>query len=180
MPSMRGAVVRSSGVAYGRSIIGVQAQTYWNDGPLKSKAVAAFRSAGMAAGNVARGAASWGRVRRSVRTFFSSGGIATGLNIAGIIRAGHPLARILEGGAQAHAIAPRNSLQSQMARGRLGGGGISRRIRTSRSGHVAMRFPDGGFSRGSVEHPGIEARPFMRPAAAAFPALFRDKLRRLL
>lgn len=36
----------------------------------------------------------------------------------------------------------------------------------------ALAFPEGGFARGEVSHPGSGAKPFLRPAAAGWPALF--------
>ena len=98
------------------------------------------------------------------------------MNIAGIIRASSPLAHLFELGVNPHAIAPKGSLASLIERGRAGGGGKSRTVRRSAKARIAMKFPDGGFARGTVQHPGMKAEPFLNPAAAAFPELYSRAL----
>jgi hypothetical protein len=65
-----------------------------------------------------------------------------------------PLAGILEKGTRPHDIAPKVRL--------------------------AMKLPDGGFARGSVDHPGTRAQPFLRPASELFPVLYRVRAKQLL
>lgn len=69
----------------------------------------------------------------------------------GIVAATSPDAMFLERGTGRHAEAPR--------------------IRQ------AMKFPDGGFAAGTVEHPGTHAHPFLEPAAEAFPEIAYRSLR---
>lgn len=103
------------------------------------------------------------------------------MNIAGIVRASSPLAHLFEEGADPHGIAPRNSLQSLIERGRASSSTRQgRSVRRSAKGKIAMKFPDGGFSKGTVQHPGMQARPFLRPAAAIFPVLFNRQMSRNL
>lgn len=166
--------VRMRGVTYGGQF--ATAQVFWNDSGLRSAGREAFVIAGRQAGAIARAGAPSSRVARSISTRFFTGGGATGLNIAGIIRASSPLAHLFELGVKPHAIAPKNSLASLIERGRTGGGGKSRSIRRSAKGKIAMKFPDGGFARGTVQHPGMQAEPFLNPAAAAFPELYSRAL----
>ncbi len=41
----------------------------------------------------------------------------------------------------------------------------------------AMKFKDGGFARGTIEHPGTAAHPFLRPVAEAWPLVMNAELR---
>lgn len=172
---------RIGGVTYGNQF--AQAQVFWNDDWLKRAGVQAFVRAGRDAGKVARAKSPSSRVARSISTNFYSGGAKTGMNIAGIIRARNPLSHLFELGVKPHTIAPKGSLAGLIALGRS-------RTKSTASGHkkgvssrgkrIAMKFPDGGFSRGTVDHPGMEAKPFLRPAAAAFPEIYRRALSRFL
>jgi hypothetical protein len=164
---------RSGGVLFGTT---ASAEVYWNDDWLKQAGLRAFRSAGVKTRGVAVARAPAARVRRTISLSFFSGGAVTGLNIAGILRAGSPLAHLFELGVERHNIAPKNSLASRMSRGRSTG----RNVGMSKKGRIAMKFPDGRFARGTVSHPGMAAKPFMRPAASTFPGFFRNDLRRLL
>lgn len=167
--------VRMRGVTYGGQF--VQAQVFWNDSPLRAAGRAAFVIAGREAGGVARSLAPSSRVARSVSTRFFSGGAATGMDISGIIRASSPLAHLFELGVNPHAIAPKNSLAALIEKGRASRSTkAGRRVSSSRSGRIAMKFPDGGFARGTVQHPGMAEKPFLRPAAAAFLGLYNRAL----
>lgn len=165
--------VRMRGVTYGGQF--AQAQVFWNDSGLRAAGREAFVVAGRQAGGVARAASPSSHVARSISTRFFSGGGATGLNIAGIIRASSPLAHLFELGVDPHPIAPKNSLQSLIERGRTTTT-KSRSVRMSAKGRIAMKFPDGGFARGTVQHPGMAAKPFLRLGAAAFPELYARAL----
>lgn len=44
----------------------------------------------------------------------------------------------------------------------------------------AMKFPNGGFARGEIQHPGTKGEPFLKPAAEAWPAIVKAELRREL
>lgn len=169
--AQRSAAIRG-GVRYGNAF--AQAEVFWNDDPLKAAGVRAFVSAGRLARDVAKSGSPSSRVARSTSVRFFSGGAATGMDIAGIIRAGNPLAHLLELGTKPHAIAPRGSIFGVTTS--KGGLRKSRRGTTSKTARVAMKFPDGGFARGVVRHPGTREQPFMRPAAAAFPALYNRAL----
>jgi hypothetical protein len=57
-----------------------------------------------------------------------------------------PLASLIEQGARPHEIAPKRQ---------------------------ALRLADGSFVSGSVEHPGMEARPFLKPLLPLWPAFYR-------
>jgi hypothetical protein len=63
-----------------------------------------------------------------------------------LISSDHPAALFREFGTGSHEIAPKSQ--------------------------QALRFAEGGFARGDVPHPGSKAQPFLRPAAAGWPALF--------
>lgn len=165
--------VRMRGVTYGGQFI--TAQVFWNDSGLRSAGREAFVIAGRQAGAIARAGAPSSRVARSISTRFFTGGGATGLNIAGIIRASSPLAHLFELGVDPHPIAPKNSLQSLIERGKTTKN-KSRSVRSTAKGRIAMKFPDGGFARGTVQHPGMGAEPFLNPAAAAFPELYSRAL----
>jgi hypothetical protein len=41
----------------------------------------------------------------------------------------------------------------------------------------AMKFPDGGFARGTIQHPAVAAHPFLRPVADAWPLIVKAELR---
>lgn len=156
------------------SYMTVDVKTMWQDDWLQHAVGTSFVRASYQTAALARTNADSSRVARSIGVRFYGGGIAA--ELTAVVRATSPLAHLEELGTKPHAIAPRNSLQSLIERGRAGGGGRSRRVRTSSRGRTAMRFPDGGFARGSVNHPGTQARPFMRPSAAAFPALYNREL----
>lgn len=169
--AQRAATIRRGGVTYGSA--NVQAQVFWDDSPLKAAGVRAFVTAGRQARDVAKAGSHSSRVARSTSVRFFSGGAATGMDIAGIIRAANPLAHLFELGTKPHAIAPKGSIIGvTTARGTLS----KRRRGASSKARIAMKFPDGGFARGVVRHPGMEAKPFLRPAAAAFPALYNRAL----
>lgn len=152
----------------------VDVKTMWQDDWLENAVGNSFVRASFKTAELARSSADSSAVARSIGTRFYGGGAASVL--VSIVRASSPLAHLFELGVKPHAIAPKNSLQSLIERGRQGAGGKSRRVRTSTRGRIAMKFPDGGFARGSVNHLGMQARPFMRPAAAAFPALYNREL----
>lgn len=180
---LRGQVVgtRSGGVVYGTTH--AQAQVFWDDSPLKQATRQAFVNAGREAGGLAKVKSPSRTVARSIGVRFYSGGEATGMDIAGIIRARSPLAHLFESGTKPHAIAPKGSLQGLIALGRSRGKSSSsghKRGVSARGKSVAMKFPDGGFARGTVQHPGMQARPFLLPAAAAFPRLYHAALSRHL
>lgn len=164
---------RSGGVLFGRT---TGAQVFWEDSWLKQIGIQSFRAAGIKTKRVAQVKAPARRVARSISVSFFSGGMATGMNVAGILRASSPLAHLFEKGTKRHVIPPAN--YKGAARALSGARPRSFSKRRGYSGKVALKFPDGGFSRAPVPHPGMGARPFMRPAAALFPGLFRDELRR--
>lgn len=152
----------------------VDVKTRWDDSWLENAVGQSFVRASYKTAGVARTGSPSATVARSINTRFFGGTAAD--ELVAIVQARSPLAHLFELGVKPHAIAPKNSLQSLIERGRAGGGGKSRRVRASSKGRVAMKFPDGGFARGSVDHPGMAAQPFMRPAAAAFPALYNREL----
>lgn len=156
------------------SYMTVDVKTMWQDDWLQHAVGTSFVQASYKTAALARSNADSSSVARSIGVRFYGGGIAA--ELAAVVRARSPLAHLFELGVKPHAIAPKNSLQSLIERGRAGYGGKSRRVRTTAKGRIAMKFPDGGFARGSVNHPGMQARPFMRPAAAAFPALYNREL----
>jgi hypothetical protein len=158
---------RDRGVLFGKTG-GAASQSFWNDDYLKQAGVAAFRGAAFDVRDIAKARCTSKRVRDRISASFFSGGATTGLDIAGILRAGHFTAPMLEQGTKAHDIAPRASLATVLKK------------RQRRKGRVAMKFPDGGFARGIVRHPGTRAQPFMQPAAEAFPTAFVRQLARRL
>lgn len=150
----------AGGVRYGKSAGGLASQTFWNDEPLKMQMVAAFRGAVFDVRDEAERNKPEHRIR--VRATLTSGGAATGMNIAGILM-GKGLAPIFEQGAKPHTIAPRRS-------------GGSRR----RTGSKVLAFPDGGFASGPVQHPGMKAQPFMGPASSKAGLFFAAQAKRRL
>lgn len=66
----------------------------------------------------------------------------------------HPIAGLIEKGAKEHDIEPKNK--------------------------QAMKLKGGGFARGKIPHPGMRARPFMRPTLPLFPGLYRRRARAML
>lgn len=156
------------------NFVTVDVKTMWQDDWLQHAVGNSFVRASFKTAEIARANADSSSVARSISTRFYGGGLAN--ELTAVVRARSPLAHLFELGVKPHAIAPKNSLQSLIERGRAGGGGKSRRVRASSRGRIAMKFPDGGFARGSVNHPGMAERPFMRPAAAAFPALYNREL----
>lgn len=177
---------RRGGILFGATG-GAGAQAWWDDTILRQAGLNAFRSSTVEAGKFAQSGAarSSSRVARSVTWKSFTGGKLTGTNLVSIIRAGHPLAHLFEEGANPHVIAPRNSLGSMIARGRTAstlraGRAVRRTSRRGGGQGVALRFPDGGFSRAPVDHPGMGASPFMKPAAMRWPALFRAHMGRNL
>jgi hypothetical protein len=167
---------RSQGVLFGKTG-GAGTQVWWNDEWLRQAGLAAFKDGVYDVRKVAIAKASSisHRVARSISANLFGGGAASGLNIVGIVRASNFLGAIFEQGAKPHVIAPSN--MKYAARSLTGGrkGGALRSFKRHGSG-VALRFPDGSFSRGPVTHPGIDARPFLRPSAALFPALYNRAL----
>lgn len=161
--------VRSRGVTYGNQFI--QARVFWDDSGLRGAGRAAFVIAGRETAALARSLSPSSHVARSTRARFFSGGAASGMDLVGIVRASSPLAHLFELGVDPHPIAPKNSLQSLIERGRTTTN-KSRSVRRTAKGKIAMKFPDGGFARGTVQHPGMAEHPFLRPAAAAFPGFF--------
>lgn len=174
---MRGQLVgmRSGGVTYGTGM--VQAQVFWNADPLRSVGVKAFVAAGRQARDVAKSAATSRRVARSTSVRFFSGGATTGMDVAGVIRASSPISHWFEEGVKPHMIGPSLGLGVTTAKG-----GLRTSVSKSRSKkrRGALKFPDGGFSKAPVRHPGMAAKPFLRPAAAAFPQFYNAQLARLL
>lgn len=157
----------------------VDVKTYWNDEPLKNDVALAFREAVLGVVGVAKTGAPSSAVSRSVYSFFYNRGSRD--NLEAIVRARSPLAHLFELGTEPHNIAPKNSLAALIEKGRSSRSTRQgRRVSATKKGKVAMKFPDGNFSRGSVRHPGMKEEPFMRPAAAAFPALYNRALARRL
>ncbi len=172
-----------------RGQFAAQAEILWNSGPLQRTVALAFRDAVRDTGKVAKATAPSATVGRSVSSRLYSGGAATLTNLVGIVRARSPLAHLFEAGTDPHVIAPAaykfgaRALSPNITRDALGN--IRRSMKASTAfrragGRVALKFPDGGFSRAPVTHPGMEAQPFMKPAAAVFGSLFRSRLRRAL
>lgn len=183
---------RAGGIVFGNTA-GAASQVFWDDGPIKQKVRTGFQRGARRTGAIARLNASRAskRVARSIRVQFFSGGLSTGLDIAAIVRASHPLAHLFEGGAGAHVIAPQAFRFG--ARALTPGVTLSNTLRKRSSssirkafdkagGRMALKFNggDGGFSRGSVVHPGMKPQPFMRPTLPTFPPAFRAEMRRLL
>jgi len=93
----------------------------------------------------------------------SARGVRSGQGSKAVIRLGG-LAPIFEKGAQPHEILPR---------------AVSGKGKRRRKGASVLKLPDGGFAT-KVQHPGMRARPFMRPAAARFVGYYRIALARAL
>lgn len=158
-------------------LTGAQMKVVWNATPLQNDFKNAFRRAGIATKRFAQAKSHSRTVARSMGVSFYSGGPASGASIVGILRARSPLAHLQELGVGPHVIAPSGVRSVRKGSVRLGrssaiaydpdAGG------TVRGRRSAMKFPDGGFARGPVEHPGHKAYPALRPAAAFFPATFR-------
>lgn len=70
----------------------------------------------------------------------------TGTTTDFAIAATNPLAPLIEKGARPHEIEPRNKV---------------------------LRLADGRFVTGPVRHPGIQARPFLRPSLVLWPTAYR-------
>lgn len=153
----------------------VDVKTFWNDDPLKRMVALSFRDATFGVADAARASADWSSVGRSVRArFFATGSDIDSL--ISIVRASSKVSHWLELGIKPHITPPQTfKVATQSLTGRR-----SRAFgkRKGYGGKVALKFPDGGFSRAPVPHPGVAAHPFMKPAAALFPALYRNALRR--
>ena len=139
----------------------ITASVFWNDAPLKGALKGAFRvsviqAAAVAAGNV-RGSSG---VRSKTKAIITGDGVA-------IVKSTDFKAHWWEEGIDQHVIGPRN-----LGRGR-GTGLRSRRRKSSTGKGVALKFPDGGFSRAPIQHPGMAERPFLRPMLPIWPVLYR-------
>lgn len=78
--------------------------------------------------------------------------VAATIGVAGDrVVAAHPLAMILEEGARPHEIEPRQA--------------------------KALRFSNGDFVSGAVEHPGSPAKPFLKPTLPLWPETYRARAR---
>lgn len=154
---------------------------WWDDQWLKTGAKKAFASAARKTGDAARIKAPGSHIRRSIT--LSIGGRATDSSMVGILRARSPLAHLFELGVQPHTIAPSGVRSTRKGRTRLGRAGAIAFDPDSgsvvRGRRQAMKFPDGGFARGAVSHPGMRAQPFMRPSAALFVGFFNNEFRKV-
>lgn len=108
---------------------------YWNDTWLRAAAEESYRVGLGESAVLARRLAKWRHVASSISP--GADGVVVGSSDAAL----------LEGGAKAHEVGPRDQ---------------------------ALRFThgDGGFSSRPVEHPGFRGSPFMRPTAEAWPATY--------
>ena len=92
------------------------------------------------------------------------------------------LAHLFEGGVKPHTIAPlyyaAGAIQQGFVPGTKAMQAIARRTRRFDKGgggaNYALKFRTSGrYGRASVQHPGMRAQPYIHPAAAAFPTLYR-------
>lgn len=107
----------------------------WQPEPLNAKLAAAAAPARVQWAGLARARCSSKRVGASI--------VVRGDRVAAL----HPLAPIIEGGAQPHTIEPAKK--------------------------KALKLADGGFVSGPVQHPGSPEKPFLRPTLPAWPMLYR-------
>ena len=135
---------------------------FWNDAPLRIAARKGFRIAVPMAV-----AASKGLVRGSSGVREKTRAIITGETSA-IVKSSDFKAHWWELGIDTHTVGPRNL-------GRGTGTGLRPRRRKGSTGKgVAIQFQggDGGFRRFDVPHPGMTARPFLKPMLPMWPGFY--------
>lgn len=142
------------------------AKFFWNDAKLQSASANAFRTAAYGVKSKIEG----GKPAKSIPVkgpFFgqqlagAKRGVRTGRGDTAVIKAGG-LGPIFEKGAKPHVI------EASAISGKRRRGGKKKVLRFE--GRYAAR----------VNHPGMRARPFMRPAAALFGPLYKSALARQL
>lgn len=141
-------------------------KSFWNDDWLQAASARAFRDAAYGVKRkVASGTDNW--PIKVAGPYFgqqlagAKRGVKTGRGDTAVIKAGG-LGPIKEKGAKPHTI------EASAISGKRRRGGKRQ----------ALKF--GGRYATRVQHPGFRAKPFMRPAAALFPGLYKSALARQL
>lgn len=122
-------------------------RTTWNDTKVRAAFTSAYPVAVKACAAEARGRARWNHVASTVQPVIRQ----VGLSGEGGVGVGASDWRRLEFGTRPHTEAP---IEAQ-----------------------ALKFPDGGFARGRVPHPGTHAEPFLAPVLPQFAPIYREAVR---
>lgn len=147
----------------------------WSDDWLRAALKSAFRSAAYQSRNVSRGLVK------------GSSGVASRVTVRfhgdsqASVFSTDPKAHWWELGIGAHEIVAGESSSRRRRSVGFGSGGTLGKVtvtRTKSTGKRALKF-DGRFAA-SVSHPGMSARPFLRPMLPAFPAIYRSHAARRL